>query len=247
MPARQQRHIPLDLGLTAGGVHLHLGCGAQWLDPAHGWVNCDRVPTTATDLVFDLMQPWPFPDHGVDSVYASHVLEHLPDAFAFFREAWRVLQDGALMLLRMPHGGHPSAMADVTHLRPWYPESFYCLMPGYGETNSNPQHADWPAPFGVRHVDMVLEAWTMPWLRWRWLCRRLIPWLPRFVGSVSELWVVLIALKSPQSTALYQAELAHDPHRFRYCQWAHVLDGRPVSDDDPTTLVPLAALTAAPR
>jgi hypothetical protein len=138
-------------------------------------------------------------------------------------------------------------MADVTHLRPWYPESFYPFMPGYAETNANPQHADWPAPFGLGHVDLVLAEWTLPWTRWAWLCRRVVPWLPRLVGSVCELWVVLIALKSPQSLGLWQADLAQDPYRFRYCQWAHLLDGRPVSDEDQTTLVPLAALTAAPR
>lgn len=182
-------------------LRLHLGCGTTRVP---GFVNCDYLASPQVDLVFDLQQPWPFEDNCVSVLYASHVLEHLSDPFWFFREAWRVLQPLGTVLLRVPYGGHPSAWADVTHMRPWYPESFACVQPGYGEATGNLQYAQWSTPFGV-HVDMRLNRRVSRWLQrfpWR---RRLTNWLMMlWPQACEELYATLSALKTPALVEHYR-------------------------------------------
>jgi SAM-dependent methyltransferase len=127
-------------------VLLHLGCGGQ---RQAGWINCDLTPGPAVDVTFDLLKPWPFPADCADEIYASHVLEHLHDPCAFFREAWRVLKAGHRLHLRLPYGGHRAAWWDHTHVKPWFAESFCFLQPGYAEAIGNPQHDAWDTPFGI--------------------------------------------------------------------------------------------------
>jgi hypothetical protein len=82
-------------------VRLNLGCGAN---VARGWVNIDRSPGVVLDRVKPLkwllrragvrsaghITAWPrgivladvrkrldYPDHSVDAIYSSHMLEHL--------------------------------------------------------------------------------------------------------------------------------------------------------------------------
>ncbi len=122
-------------------MKLDLGCGAQPLD---GHVGIDLpldelAPSAAQPLQpiidasgiirFDLASgiPWPFANESIESLFSSHVIEHLPacridiyrweqrtlgnflqctgtqDAlFWFLDEAWRVTQPGGEFLLRWP-------------------------------------------------------------------------------------------------------------------------------------------------
>lgn len=242
----QQGHMPFPLALTTGGIHLHLGCGHQRLPVEDGWVNCDLARTEAADLCFDLQAPWPFPESSADVVYASHVIEHIPEPMRFFEQAWHTMQDGGMMLLRMPYGDHVTAMADLTHIRPWYPESFYCLLPDYERRSGNPQFSKgWG--FGIDRVEMILAEWTRRWTRWRWQRRFTMPLVPRVLGTVVELWVSLIALKSPRAVQQWAADFAQSPFRFRYSQWAHVMAGQPLPPGTTTTLTPLAVMRQPPR
>src|SRR5205807_87939 len=45
----------------------------------------------------------PFPDHSVDTVYASHVLEHVPDYVPVIRDWHRVLKKGGFVICTVPH------------------------------------------------------------------------------------------------------------------------------------------------
>src|SRR6267142_29393 len=136
-------------------VLLHLGCGMSRMD---GWVNCDLHATSHADVVFDVQERWPFEDNQVREVYASHMLEHIRDFNAFFKELWRVLEPNGNVCLRMPYGGHRLAWTDPTHLKAWYAESFCFLQPGYGEHVGNPQEFKWPAPFGVAAIDLRITS-----------------------------------------------------------------------------------------
>lgn len=186
-------------------VLLQLGAGASGR-PGPGYINCDMFPGPNIDCVFDAMKPWPFADDSVHGIYASHMLEHLPDAMFFFREAYRVLEDRCLMRLRMPYGGHRSAWHDPTHLRPWYPESFAFLQPGYNEAVHNPQHNAWDAPFIVEHVGQRVGKQWARWLRWRMVKRYLLPVLDRIPDAVEELWVALFPVKQEGAQAYWRQE-----------------------------------------
>jgi hypothetical protein len=97
-------------------VKLNLGCGT---DIREGWVNVDRVQLSGVDVVADLdVAPWDWaPVCGVERIDAWHVFEHVTDPALFMVSAWRALQTGGLLDIRVPWFGHPNAFTDPTHRR----------------------------------------------------------------------------------------------------------------------------------
>ena len=90
------------------GTHLHLGCGHTYLS---GFVNVDANPFLKTDLWLDVRNGLPFSSATVDSIYATHILEHFyPDELqSLLREFARVLKKEAGVRLIVP--SLPSAIA----------------------------------------------------------------------------------------------------------------------------------------
>lgn len=238
-PTRPPKVVSLVRPETASAelLKLHLGCGYRRQD---GWVNADLYPTPATDVTFDACARWPFADAVVGYCYASHVLEHLPDPKAFFREAWRVLQPHGSMLLRLPYGGHRSAWWDLEHLRPWFAENFCFLQPGYALAIGNPQHEAWAWPFGIERIDLRLSGGLTWWCQRRWRRRLLVKGLEYLAGAVEELWVYLFALKRAEDVAQYQQ--THEAHVVpaRYVIYRHQLEDRGLRPGEGVELVPVA-------
>lgn len=83
-------------------LKLNLGCG---IDHREGWVNIDAVPDVQPDLLHDLHQPLPFPDHSVKQVLAQDILEHFTkeDAQKVITEIGRVLEVGGTVEVRVPN------------------------------------------------------------------------------------------------------------------------------------------------
>jgi len=80
---------------------LNLGCGRY---PLAGYINIDIDPASAADLRFDLSSfPYPLEPEKYDRIVASHVLEHLPDAFGAMREWARLLSPAGTLIVRVPH------------------------------------------------------------------------------------------------------------------------------------------------
>jgi len=220
------------------GIKLHLGCGLTHLD---GWVNCDRTKHSPhVDEAFDLMADWPFPDNSVSAVYASHVLEHLPDPFHFFAELWRVLLPVGTALLRVPFGGHRSAWGDLTHLRAYYPESFAFVQPGYAAAVGNPQSDAWTAFFGLGSVDVRMDPAVIPWAKWRLLYRLLVPLLPYLPALSQEIFVDLFPLKTADAQAHYAATHVANAVPVQYIVYQHQWDRRTPAPGEPLTMRPLA-------
>ena len=84
-----------------GGLHLHIGCGPSYLS---GFVNVDANPLLKTDLWLDVRNGLPFPDDTVDSIYATHVLEHFfsDELQRLLCEFFRVLKKGGGVRLVVP-------------------------------------------------------------------------------------------------------------------------------------------------
>ena len=89
--------------VSGGHVRVQLGPGRQkYLD---GWVNVDaNMFTGKCDIWADLRNPLPFADGTVDAVYSHHVIEHLPDMWAHFRDVYRVLKPGGVYRVGGPNG-----------------------------------------------------------------------------------------------------------------------------------------------
>lgn len=137
---------------------INIGCG---LTPAEGWINADAYPTPHADTTFDCQESWPFPADYFDEVQAIHVLEHLPHFKDFFNHAWKALKPTGRMHLRLPYGGHITAMGDVDHQRPWYPMSFAFLQPGYSDAVRNAQHGEQNRFWVIDNVSVLVTGSAM--------------------------------------------------------------------------------------
>ena len=216
---------------------LHLGCGRPRLE---GWVNCDFTPGLNVDEAFDVQKAWPFDTNTVSAIYASHLLEHLRDPWTFFREAWSVLRPNGAMTLRLPHGDHRAAWWDLTHIRPWYPENFCLLQPGYAETIGNPQTQGWDAPFGISSVDCRISGEFARLLSWRLGRRLLMPWADHIQNFCEELWVNTFALKDAEAVAAYRRRHpAANVVPARWVMYRHHLERRALRPQEAPGLVPL--------
>jgi SAM-dependent methyltransferase len=92
-PGTQEEHL----------VKVQLGPGQRsYLD---GWINVDANMFTAKcDVWSDISRHLPFRDESVDAIYSHHVIEHLPDLPAHFREMHRVMKPGGVIRVGGPNG-----------------------------------------------------------------------------------------------------------------------------------------------
>jgi SAM-dependent methyltransferase len=101
----------------------------------------DGVPIVPAAINVDVDYPGydginlPFPDHSQDAVYASHVLEHVPDVVLALREWFRVLRVGGYLVVMVPHQllyekkkAPPSRFAGFAHRRFFMPHSLITDM-----------------------------------------------------------------------------------------------------------------------
>lgn len=217
-------------------MKLHLGCGYGRIDD---WLNCDLYAHPNVDCAFDVQKDWPFPDDSGEAIFASHMLEHLTDPLAFFREAWRVCQHGAPIMLRMPYGGHESAWVDLSHVRPWFPDSFCCFQPGYAKAVVNPQHASWQWPFGVQAVDLRLAPKWAGLLRWKMLRRHFLRHAENVANAIEEMWVYLYPLKDEGAIHVYQTMRDAKTVPVRWCMYRHAWERRGLGDNEVPRLLHL--------
>ena len=165
---------------------LNIGCGTHIME---GWVNSDVRSHPGVDCVFDSQYRWPFADHSVKSIYASHVIEHLDNPEAFFDEALRCLHPQGALLIRIPHPMHTHSMGDLDHKRTIPLETFFWLGMKGDETH-NLKHLGKQRRFipkVILHVyndRSFFNHWFVPKAVKRWCvnhlwntCMELIVWL----------------------------------------------------------------------
>ncbi len=103
-------------------LHLHLGCGPRYLP---GFVNIDANPQQKLDLWLDVRCGLPFAAASVDSIYSTHMIEHLyPDELErLLHECARVLKPGAGLRLVVPNL-RSAITAYQQNRQDWFYDSF---------------------------------------------------------------------------------------------------------------------------
>lgn len=103
-------------------LHLHLGCGPNYLP---GFVNIDANPLRKVDMWLDVRCGLPFANQSVDSIYSTHMIEHLyPDELeALLRDCARILKPAAGLRLIVP-SLRSAVRAYQDNRRDWFHDSF---------------------------------------------------------------------------------------------------------------------------
>jgi predicted SAM-dependent methyltransferase len=108
---------------------LNLGSGNR---KREGWVNIDSDALSKPDIVRDLEKGLPFDDSTFDTVYASHVLEHIDDIIFLMREIHRICINKATVEIIVPHPNFPMlTFSDFTHKRVITPLAFQIFDKNY--------------------------------------------------------------------------------------------------------------------
>jgi SAM-dependent methyltransferase len=94
------------------------------------WVNLDI--TRPCNVVADIRDGLPFKNSSLDMVWASHILEHLPDLRMMQLELARVLKHKGVLQVIVPYYLSPDSWGDPTHCRAFSEESFFtCFWVGF--------------------------------------------------------------------------------------------------------------------
>ncbi|MFQ6539516.1 MULTISPECIES: class I SAM-dependent methyltransferase [Aphanothece] len=82
-------------------LRLEIGAGSK--RGAGDWITLDR--TLGCDLTWDLRASVPFPNNSLDSIYSSHVLEHIPfeDLCRLLRKCHAALKPGGDFSVCVPN------------------------------------------------------------------------------------------------------------------------------------------------
>jgi len=118
---------------------LNLGCGPDY-ETSAGWVNLDGDPNVKADVHHDIeITPLPFEDDSFDTIFASHILEHVHNLVPLQAEFNRILKrpTGKAHIL-VPHFTSPDAWGDPTHCRAFSNHSLYpCYWKGCTRVDYN--------------------------------------------------------------------------------------------------------------
>jgi len=95
-------------------LKLNLGSGGG---PLNDYINVDKNPNAPNvDLVYDLdFFPWPFKSESIDEVTMYHCLEHIVEHNSAMKEIHRILKNGGVAKIKVPHFTWQFAFHDPTH------------------------------------------------------------------------------------------------------------------------------------
>ncbi len=112
---------------------LHAGCGKTKIPGAIG-LDFIKIPGFV-DVIYDLNEfPYPFRNNLFDEIHLYHVLEHLDNPLRTIEEMHRILKNGGILYMRVPHFSSMAAFSDITHKRPFGYSSFDIFE------DTNPSH-----------------------------------------------------------------------------------------------------------
>lgn len=172
------RYLTVRFGLGGADFRMvDLGCGLggytkAWGSTSRGVFAIDIESVAIPDVetaVADLMRPvggqlpadWPM---GFDLVVSKSVLEHLPDARQFLRNAKYLAKPNGLVLIMVPdwRTGYKTFYDDYTHVRPYTTDSLLETMRLiFGPSVS--VEVLWQVPFAWKYPRLFS---AFRWIRW---------------------------------------------------------------------------------
>lgn len=158
---------------------LNLGCGAF---PKEGFINLDYRADVGAEVVHDLNNlPLPFEDNSFSHMEADHVFEHVENPFALMREAYRIVERGGTIVIRVPHFSR-----GFSH--PEHKRGFDVSLPLYFSPTFKG---------GYEGVPLLLEKMHLTWFAQRELKKQTLPAHMYWGGVVLSSVVDVFANLSP--------------------------------------------------
>lgn len=94
-------------------LNLDIGCGPF---KKAGYIGIDIKDYPGVNLVGDVFEILAYiPNFSVDTVHASHFIEHIRDSRKFISEVVRILKPGSIATIIAPHFSNPYFYSDPTH------------------------------------------------------------------------------------------------------------------------------------
>jgi SAM-dependent methyltransferase len=129
---------------------LNLGCGSKYLE---GWINLDNNKNNKADVYWNLDEfPWPFKDCEFDYILMDAVLEHLDDPVRALKEAHRILKEGGVLKIKVPHYTSTIAYGDLTHKHFFSYKSIYVEPEKGVGFNTFFKVVSWKINFGKKYA-----------------------------------------------------------------------------------------------
>lgn len=101
-------------------LKIDLGGGSL---PRVGYINVDRY--YKSDVRCDFERGFlPFRDNSIESIFSSHLLEHIIDLGNLMNECWRILVNQGSFEIIVPRFPHTDSVIDPTHCRFFVEGSF---------------------------------------------------------------------------------------------------------------------------
>ena len=95
-------------------VDLEIGCGMK--KQKESSIGTDMLDSACVDIVGDIYEVLAsLPNSTVDTVYAYHFIEHVPDVPKLLSELSRIIKLGGHLILVAPHFSNPYFYSDPTH------------------------------------------------------------------------------------------------------------------------------------
>ena len=106
---------------------INVGCGSDY---RKGWVNIDNNPKYEVDLCCEA-DKIPLKDGCASYILASHILEHTKDTVRTMSEWHRLLMDGGVLEVVVPHYNSGQAWSGPTHLHAYTFDTFKFFVKGH--------------------------------------------------------------------------------------------------------------------
>ena len=162
-----QRGLVLGVGNKPGpAVWFGDVCPPTWAEVHAETVTIDIDPETKPTVLHDLsVHPWPLESDYFDVLHAYEVLEHLTlqgdykAFFALWREIWRVLKPGGIVLATTPWWQSLGAWGDPGHTCVYSPMTLSFLRQkvysrDIGRTSMTDYRGEFPPPYNFEPLEI---------------------------------------------------------------------------------------------